>query len=78
MATYRAIVDANGQVAEYTNLDDLYLLVEKKASDPVDNLVEGRVYWNTTRKQLRKYNGSRWSDLGGFADSWAAYTLMNC
>jgi len=63
MSTYRAIIDSNGQVAEYTNSDDLYLLVEKKSIDPIDNLIEGRIYWNTNFKKFRKYDSISWSDL---------------
>jgi len=50
-------VDINGQLKNAQ--------LEKSAADPVSNIVESRLYYNTTSKKPKIYNGVVWSDLGG-------------
>lgn len=45
-------LDVNGQLKNAQ--------LEKAASDPVSNLVEARVYWNTTSDQAKIYDGDSW------------------
>jgi hypothetical protein len=47
---------------------------EKLASDPVTGLVEGRIYYNTTTKTLRVYDGSAWRNK---VDTNSTQTLTN-
>lgn len=54
---------AAAAAASYDSFDDRYL--GSKASDPtLDNdgnaLIEGALYWNSTAKEMRTYNGTAW------------------
>lgn len=54
---------ASDAAASYDSFDDRYL--GPKASDPtLDNdgnaLLEGALYWNTTAKEMRAWNGTAW------------------
>lgn len=49
-------------------------LGEKLASDPVTGLVEGRIYYNTTTKTLRVYDGTVWRNK---VDTNSTQTLTN-
>lgn len=61
---------AGDALSYLTSTSDLYDLFDdrflgSKASDPTldndgDALVEGALYWNSTAKELRAYNGSAW------------------
>lgn len=64
----QAAAEAAQAAAEnaYDNFDDRYL--GSKSSDPtLDNdgnaLIEGALYWNTTNKKLRIYDGVNWGDI---------------
>lgn len=46
----------------------LQAAVENLAADPSTNLVAGRIYFNTTNKVFRLYDGSKWVTLGDSAD----------
>lgn len=48
-------------------------VIQPLASDP-SSPVEGQVYYNTTSKKLRQYNGSAWVDVGG-TGSFTSFTL---
>lgn len=40
-------------------------VVQKVASDPVNNLVSGRIIYNTTTNEFKYYNGERWVSSAG-------------
>lgn len=47
---------------------------EKLSSDPVTGLVEGRIYYNTTTKTLRVYDGTAWKNK---VDTNSTQTITN-
>lgn len=58
-----ALASANAAAASFDSFDDRYL--GPKASNPtLDNdgaaLLEGALYWNTTAKEMRAWNGTAW------------------
>ena len=38
--------------------------LELFAADPTENLVQGRIYYNTTDNRIRLYNGTEWTSCG--------------
>lgn len=67
-------ISAAAAAASLDTFDDIFL--GSKASDPTldndgDPLVEGQLYWNSTAKNLRFYDGAAWqvySPSGGITD----------
>jgi hypothetical protein len=60
------VAASDAAVAAYDAFDDRYL--GAKASDPAtDNdggaLLEGAIYWNTTTKAMRAFDGTQWREL---------------
>ena len=69
-----AAASAAAAAVSADNFDDVYL--GSKASDPtVDNdgdaLTEGDLYWNSSTKALKVYNGSSWANYNPSADDQA-------
>jgi len=52
-------------------------LLELLASDPVSQVEEGRIYYNTTAKQAKIYNGSSWAGLGGGSGAGGIFHIDN-
>ena len=50
------------------------LIIESLASDPVTGLQAGRIYYNSTTNEVRKYNGSAWDIV---VDGLSTQSLSN-
>ena len=59
----------------YNSLDVAGL--EQLASDPVGNLFEGRIYYNTSEKTAKIYDGSAWNDVGSGSGGSAIIPRLN-
>lgn len=64
-ATPAGALDVNGQLVN--------AVAERSASDPVLNVVEGRVYWNTAAHTFKYYNGTDWLTGATTANKLSAF-----